>query len=394
MAELPSGTVTFLFTDIEGSTARWEDHPEAMRVALARHDALILAAIVEHHGHVVKTMGDAFHAAFSRAPDALAAAVDAQRRLQAEPWGEVGPLRVRMAVHTGVAEERDGDYYGPALNRAARLLATGHGGQVLLSDATTALVRETLPDDVRLRDLGQHRLRDLVEPERVVQVVAPDLPSTFLPLASLDARPHNLPTHLTSLLGRERELAEIGGLFRGGARLVTLTGPGGTGKTRLGLQVAAELLDQFEHGVYLVELASTSDPALVPNAIAEVLGVRDLGGRSMMGVLRAFSRAAPSSWFSTTSSRSCPQPRPWLISLSRALTSRCWSRVASRSDYAGSMSAPSSRWRCRTPVSRSRRRPSRAPRPPPCSCSARRQSARTSSCMMRKPSPSPRFARG
>src|SRR6476620_2089809 len=131
MAALPSGTVTFLFTDIEGSTARWEHQPEAMRTALARHDALVRAAIAEHNGHVVKTMGDAFHAAFSRAPDALAAALGAQRRLQAEPWGEIGPIRVRMAMHTGAAEERDGDYYGPVLNRAARLMSAGHGGQIL-----------------------------------------------------------------------------------------------------------------------------------------------------------------------------------------------------------------------------------------------------------------------
>src|SRR3954470_22254604 len=136
MANLPSGTVTFLFTDIEGSTTRWEHQPEAMQAALARHDALIRAAVLEHGGHVVKTMGDAFHAAFSRAPDAVAAALDAQRRLQAGPWGEIGPVRVRMALHTGAAEERDGDYYGPTLNRAARLMSVGHGGQVLLSHAT------------------------------------------------------------------------------------------------------------------------------------------------------------------------------------------------------------------------------------------------------------------
>src|SRR3954454_7155016 len=161
MAELPSGTVTFLFTDIEGSTARWERQPEAMRAALARHDALLRAAIVEHGGHVVKTMGDAFHAAFARAPDAVASAIDAQRRLRAEPWDEVAPLRVRMALHTGAAEERDGDYYGPPLNRAARLLSAGHGGQVLLSEVTAGLARESLSPDVGLLDLGRHRLKDL-----------------------------------------------------------------------------------------------------------------------------------------------------------------------------------------------------------------------------------------
>src|SRR6266511_3929147 len=140
MAELPTGTVTFLFTDIEGSTAHWEHQPEAMAVALARHDALLRGAIQEHGGAIVKTMGDAFHAAFARAPDAVAAALDAQRRLQAESWGGIGSPRVRMGLHTGVAEERDGDYYGPTLNRAARLVSAGHGGQILLSQATYELV--------------------------------------------------------------------------------------------------------------------------------------------------------------------------------------------------------------------------------------------------------------
>src|SRR5215212_518249 len=160
VAELPSGTVTFLFTDIESSSAGWEHQPEAMRLALIRHDALLRSAIGEHGGYVVKTMGDAFHAAFGRAPDALAAALDGQRRLQAEPWGETGPLRVRMALHTGVAEERDGDYYGPTLNRAARLMGIGHGGQVLMSQATHELVRDLAPEGTGLLDLGEHRLKD------------------------------------------------------------------------------------------------------------------------------------------------------------------------------------------------------------------------------------------
>ena len=205
MAELPSGTVTFLFTDIEGSTALWEGHPEAMRVALARHDALVRAAIVEHHGHVVKTMGDAFHAAFARATEAVAAALDAQRRLQDEPWGEVRPLLVRMALHTGAAEERGGDYYGPPLNRAVRLLSAGHGGQVLLSETTFDLVRDELPASTSLLDLGEHRLRDLSRPERVYQVADPNLQSQFPPLRTPDRLPNNLPTQLTSFVGRERE---------------------------------------------------------------------------------------------------------------------------------------------------------------------------------------------
>ena len=291
MAELPSGTVTFLFTDIEGSTTRWEHQPEAMQVALARHDSLLRSAIQEHGGHVVKTMGDAFHAAFARAPDALAAAVHAQRRLEAEPWGEISPLRVRMALHTGAAEERDGDYYGPSLNRAARLLATGHGGQVLLSHATAELVRDGMPDDLSLLDLGEHRLKDLIRLERVFQLVASDLSTHFPPLRTLEVRPSNLPLHPTALLGRERQVAEVCALLRGDARLVSLTGPGGTGKTRLSLQVATDLLDEFEDGAFLVELAPVSDPALVPSTIAQALGLRDVGGRPVLEALKVYARS-------------------------------------------------------------------------------------------------------
>ena len=286
MAELPSGTVTFLFTDIEGSTARWEGAPEAMRVALARHDALVRAAIVEHHGHVVKTMGDAFHAAFARAHDALAAALDAQRRLAAEPWGEVGPLRVRMALHTGASEERDGDYFGPTLNRAARLLGAGHGGQVLLSQATYELVRDAPPEGAALVDLGEHRLKDLARPERVFQLGGPGLAGDFPPLRSLDGHPNNLPIQATPLIGRERAIRAVADLLaRDDVRLVTLTGPGGIGKTRVGLQVAAELVGAYDDGVYLVELAPISDPGLVAPRIAQVLGLTDTPGRPLVDVL-------------------------------------------------------------------------------------------------------------
>src|SRR3954452_19024554 len=219
MANLPSGTVTFPFADTEGSTPRWGPRPEAMQAALARHDALVRAAILEHGGHVVKTMGDAFHAAFSRAPDGVAAAVDAQHRLLAESWDDIGGLRVRMALHTGAAEERDGDYYGPPLNRAARLLATGHGGQVLLSDVTAALVRDDLSGGLELLDLGEHRLKDLIRPERVFQVVMPGLCAEFPPLVSLDARPHNLPLQVTPLLGREQDVQAVRSLLlRDGVR--------------------------------------------------------------------------------------------------------------------------------------------------------------------------------
>src|SRR6185295_6687444 len=176
MADLPGGTVTFLFTDIEGSTQLWEQHPQAMPAALARHDAIVRGAIESHAGVVVKTTGDGAHAAFATVPDALAAALAIGRAMEAEEWGALGALRVRMVLHTGITEERDGDYFGPPLNRAARLLAVCHGDQILLSRATQELVCDTLPPAVQLRDLGTHRLKDLTRPEHIFQVVAPDLP--------------------------------------------------------------------------------------------------------------------------------------------------------------------------------------------------------------------------
>jgi predicted ATPase/class 3 adenylate cyclase len=286
MSELPTGTVTFLFTDIEASTASWEQQPEAMRVALARHDAILRSAIQQHGGYVVKTMGDAFHAAFARAPDAVAAALDAQRRLPAEPWGKIGPPRVRMGLHTGVAEERDGDYYGRTLNRAARLMSAGHGGQILLSQATYELVRDTLPDEATLADLGEHRLKDLIRPERVFQVGTPDLAADFPPLRTLDRSPNNLPTQLTPLIGREQAVQAVVALLTSAdIRLVTLTGPGGIGKTRLGLQVAAELTGDYADGVYVVELAPISDPGLVAGRITQTLGLVDTSGRPLLDLL-------------------------------------------------------------------------------------------------------------
>ena len=289
---LPGGTVTFLLSDVEGSTALWEEAPEAMRAALARHDELFEQAIEALGGVHIRPRGegDSRFAVFASAPDAVASGIAIQRAFAAEPWPTPRPIKVRIGLHTGEAELRDGDYYGSAVNRCARLRSIGHGGQILLSEAPTVLVREAIREDTSLRDLGQHRLKDLTLPEHVFQVVAPDLASDFPPLVSLNARPHNLPSHPTALLGRERELAEIRELIDYGARLVTLTGPGGTGKTRLSLQVAADLLDEFDHGVFLVELAPTSDPALVPATIAKALGVRDPGGRPVLEPLKDFVR--------------------------------------------------------------------------------------------------------
>jgi len=284
---LPSGTVTFLFTDIEGSTRLWEQHPEAMRLALARHDSLLEQAITQHNGHVFKTVGDAFCAAFAAPLDALAAALVAQQSLQQEDWAEVGSVRVRMALHTGAAEERKGDYFGPALNRVARLLSIGHGGQVLLSAVTQAQVRRKIPSGASLKEMGWHRLKDLQEPEHVYQLLHPSLPSEFPALNSLDSLPNNLPRQLSSFIGREKEIAEIKRLLSA-SPLVTLIGTGGCGKTRLALQVAAEVLEQYPQGVWLVELAALSDPNLLVQTIATSLGLRESPGQPLLQTLRDY----------------------------------------------------------------------------------------------------------
>ena len=202
----PTGTVTFLFTDIEGSTKLWEQNPDVMRSALARHDVLLRQAIEDNNGFLVKTTGDGVHAAFAAASQALQAALAAQLALADEPWSLPEPLRVRMGLHTGTAEERDGDYYGPSLNRAARLMAAGSGGQVLLSVATQELCRDALPPDTSLLDLGDHRLKDLSRSEHVFQLVHPALPAEFPPLRSLDNPDlsNNLPQQSTSFIGREK----------------------------------------------------------------------------------------------------------------------------------------------------------------------------------------------
>ncbi|MGH7399396.1 MAG: ATP-binding protein, partial [Candidatus Rokuibacteriota bacterium] len=286
----PTGTVTFLFTDVEGSTRLWQRSAPAMTAALARHHALLQHAVDSHGGYVFQIVGDGVCAAFPTAPAALAAVLTAQRALILEPWGETGPIRVRMALHTGTAEVRAGDHRsgeyvsGLTLSRVARLLSAGHGGQILVSHATQALTRDHLPSGVELRDLGERWLRDLVRPERIFQLVAPDLPAEFPPLRSLDAVPNNLPVQLTSFVGRARELADVERLLAE-TRLLTLVGPGGTGKTRLALQVAADLVDRFPDGIWLVELAPLSDPALVPQAVAVALGLREEAGRPVAASL-------------------------------------------------------------------------------------------------------------
>ena len=282
MSQPPTGTVTFLFTDIEGSTRLWEQHPDAMRAALARHDALLCRSIEGGGGFVFKTVGDAFCAAFSTARQALEVALAAQLALADEPWELPAPLKVRMALHTGVAEERGGDYFGPPLNRVARLMATGHGGQTLLSGAAQGSVQDTLPASVTLLPLGSHRLKDLGRPEQVFQLCHPALPAEFAPLRSLDSvrLPNNLPQQATSFIGRGKQAAEIKEAL-GKTRLLTLTGAGGNGKTRLALQVAADLLDGDGDGVWFVELAALAEPDLVPGTVAAVVGVKEQAGQPM-----------------------------------------------------------------------------------------------------------------
>ena len=274
----PTGNVTFLFTDIEGSTRLWETRREEMQAALAGHDTLLREIMERHGGYVFKTVGDAFCVTFSSAPNALAAALDIQRELTpAQTHGL--PLRVRAALHTGTAQERVGDYFGPTVNRVARLMI-GAGGQTLLSQTTEALVRDTLPTGAGLRDMGLHHLKDLLRPEQVFQLLHAALHADFPPLKSLDALPHNLPEQLTSFVGREAQLSQVKVRLET-VRLLTLTGSGGGGKTRLALQAAAELLERYPDGVWLIELAALTEPELVAQTVAAVLGVREQPGRTV-----------------------------------------------------------------------------------------------------------------
>ena len=264
--------LTFLFTDIEASTRAWEYQPAVMSLALARHDELLQMAVKSAGGTVFKHTGDGVCAAFPTASTGVAAALAAQQALLAEEWSEDRPLRVRMALHSGAVERRDADFFGPPLNRTARLLSTAHGGQVILSLVTAELVREALPDGVDLLDLGEHRLADLSRPERVFQLTHSDLPAAFPALRSLSTRRHNLPVAASSFIGREQELVAVRDLVRS-SRLVTLLGVGGVGKTRLVLQVAARLLEDHPDGVFVVDLAPLTDPELVAAQVGRAIGM-------------------------------------------------------------------------------------------------------------------------
>ena len=279
------GTVTFLMSDIEGSTRRWADQPDSMRAALARHDEVIADAVESNGGWLFKHTGDGIVAAFGSARAAIDAAIAAQRRLE---------LPVRMGICSGAAELRGDDYFGPALNRAARTMEVGHGGQILVAASTASLI-----ESADLIDLGEHRLRDLSQPQRIWQARAAGLRRDFPPLRTLDAAAGNLPPQSTSFLGREHDIAEISAMVRR-ARLVTLTGVGGVGKTRLALQVAASVSPNFQGGSWQVQLASVLDPSATGHAVAAVFGVTSSKARPSSRVSWSRSAAASCSLYSTT----------------------------------------------------------------------------------------------
>jgi predicted ATPase/class 3 adenylate cyclase len=283
-ASLPTGTVTFLFTDIEGSTRLLQHLGDRYADLLADQRCLLRAAFHQWHGYELGTEGDSFFVAFSRASDALAAVVEAQRTLAAHPWPEGTSVRVRMGLHTGEPTLTPEGYIGLDVHRAARINACSHGGQILLSQRTHDLVVDQLPNGAILRDMGAHRLKDLLQPEHLFQVVIEGLPADFPPLKSLSAHPNNLPLQLTTFIGRERELAELRERLPT-TRLVTLTGAAGTGKTRLALQLAAEQVELYADGVWLVELAALAEPSLLPQAVASALHLREEPGRSLMETL-------------------------------------------------------------------------------------------------------------
>lgn len=300
---LPSGTVTFLFTDIEGSTRLWEKHPAAMKTALAKHDIILKKAIQSTNGHIIKGRGDGIHAVFATAIDAVNATISVQRefeRMNAESGESNGgstttnspspiTLRIRIGLHTGEAEVRDGDYYGQAPNLAARIMSAGHGGQILLSEVTAQVAREHLPADTTLLDLGEHELKGLRRPERIYQLASSGLQKEFPELNSISTATNNLPTQLTSFIGRERELAEAQEKL-GNARLLTLIGPGGIGKTRLSLKIASFQLANFDDGVWLVELAPITDPVFIVTTIALVFGVREVPGIPLINLVIDYLR--------------------------------------------------------------------------------------------------------
>lgn len=291
MTGQPAGTITFLFTDIERSTDLLQRLGDSRYAEMLEvHREMIRAAFQQRGGHEVDTQGDSFLVAFQSALDAVMTATNAQHVIVAHPWPEGGAIRVRMGLHTGHPISSGGGYIGLDVHRAARICATGYGGQILLSEATRNLIEHDLPAGLELRNLGSHRLKDLKYPEKIYQLLHSQLPADFPPLKSLNALPHNLPIQLTSLIGREREMVEVRRLLTA-ARLVTLTGAGGCGKTRLAVHVAANIVEEFEDGVWLVELAALSDPMLVPQTIASTLRIPERPGQASVDLLTDYLRS-------------------------------------------------------------------------------------------------------
>src|SRR5687768_8258649 len=289
---IPTGTVTFLFTDIEGSTKLAQEFPDQWETLRARHNTLLQSAMELYNGYIFQIIGDAFCVAFHSASDALNAALHAQRLLQNESWSPA-PIHVRMGIHTGPAQLNNNSdqirYLGyTTLVTTQRIMSAGHGRQVLISSTTHDLVRDVLPAETELLDLGERRLKDILRPEHLYQLGAPGLSSTFPPLKTLEESRNNLPVQLTSFIGRENEIAEIKQELKD-HHLITLTGPGGTGKTRLSLQVAADLLDQFYHGVWFIELAPLTDPDLIPQTILSAIGITEQSGKPL-DALREYLR--------------------------------------------------------------------------------------------------------
>jgi predicted ATPase/class 3 adenylate cyclase len=290
MSSLPSGTVTFLFTDIEGSTTLAQQYPDQWETLRQRHHVILQSAMDAHNGYVFQIIGDAFCVAFPTPRDGLSAAVIAQRNLHNDAWGAI-PIKVRMGLHTGEAELQDsGDYRGYlAMSRVQRIMSAGHGGQILISSATQELVRDHLPNDVSLRDMGERRLKNLIRSEHIYQLVIANVPSEFAPLKTFEIYRHNLPSQTTSFIGREKEMTEVKQALAE-HRLVTLTGSGGAGKSRLSLQVAAVSLDLFPDGVWFVELAPLSDPDLIPQKILTAAEIQNQQGHTAQEVLIDFLR--------------------------------------------------------------------------------------------------------
>jgi class 3 adenylate cyclase len=331
---LPTGTVTFLLTDVEGSTVAWQRHPESMSAAIARHDEIVVEAIAAWSGArpVEQGEGDSVVAAFSRATDAIAAALDVQLALQREAWPDGIELRVPIGVHTGEAVQRDeGNYVGTAIIRTARIRNAANGGQILVPESAAAIAADALPDGAALVDVGAHRLKDLDRPEQLWLLTHPDLIAVDAALRTLDTYRHNLPVETTPLIGRVAELAALTDEL-GRERLVTLTGSGGVGKTRLAGRVGADVLDEFPGGVWWVDLAPLRDPRAIGRRCS-LRSVRTRKAHVRPSRTRRIGCQELRHWScSTTASTSSPmRPRRSNRCAVPARTSSCWRRVANRS---------------------------------------------------------------